>query len=131
MDYSVMIVDDNEYIRDTVEILFRTESMKIVTASGGHECLGHLTSGFRGVLLMDVMMPQMDGWDTISQIVERGLYEGNVILMLTAKDEPDNKMKKIKEYVTDYITKPFNSEQLIDAVKYYHSLLKAEEPSYD
>lgn len=130
MDYSIMIIDDNEYLRDSVEILFRTEKMKIVTASGGHECLDLLEKGFRGVLLMDVMMPHMDGWETISQIVERGLYEGNIILMLTAKDEPDNKMENTKEYITDYITKPFDPMQLVDVVRYYSSLLTAAEPAH-
>ena len=78
---------------------------------------------------MDVMMPQMDGWDTINNIVERGLYEGNIILMLTAKREPDEKMRKIQDYVTDYITKPFNPMELLDMVEFYLTLLVGEPPS--
>jgi len=126
MDYRVMIVDDNENIRDTIDILFQTEGIKITTASGGNECLVHLEAGFRGVILMDVMMPHMDGWDTISRIVERGLYEGNIILMLTAKEAPDTKMERLQEYISDYITKPFDTVLLIDVVKYYSLLLKTE-----
>ena len=129
MDYNVMIVDDNEFIRDSVEILFHTKGVRIATADGGKECLAHLEAGFRGVLLMDVMMPQMDGWDTINNIVERGLYEGNIILMLTAKREPDEKMRKIQDYVTDYITKPFNPMELLDMVEFYLTLLVGEPPS--
>lgn len=126
MDIRVMIVDDNEFIRDSVQILFRTEGIGLTTASDGDKCLSHLEAGFRGVILMDVMMPGMDGWDTIRRIVERGLYEGNLILMLTAMDEPDDKMNGIQEYITDYITKPFMPMELLDTVGYYAMLLDAE-----
>jgi DNA-binding response OmpR family regulator len=124
MDASVMIVDDNRLIRESVRILFESEGLEIVVAEGGRECLGFLEEGFRGIILMDIMMPDLDGWDTIREIVDRGLYEGNVILMLTGKSEPDNKMEGIQEYVTDYVTKPFNSRQLIDTVTYLAALRK-------
>ncbi len=126
MDSRIMIVDDEDMIREAVEILLETEGMDIVTAAGGEECLRHLKSGFTGVILMDIMMPGMDGWDTIRKIVEQGLYEGNVIVMLTAMDTPDEKMEGLQEYVTDYITKPFNADNLLDSLRYYRSLLKTE-----
>ena len=124
MDAKVMIVDDNRLIRESVKILFENEGVEIFMAEGGMECLALLEEGFRGIILMDIMMPEMDGWDTIREIVERGMYEGNVILMLTGKSEPDNKMEGIQEYVTDYVTKPFNSRQLIDTVTYLAALRK-------
>jgi len=71
-------------------------------------------------------MPGMDGWDTIREIVEQGFYEGNVIVMLTAMDSPDERMEGLQEYVTDYITKPFNTGSLLDSLRYYQSLLKPE-----
>lgn len=124
MDTSVMIVDDNDFIRESVEILFNSADIRLVSASGGRECLKYLEGGFRGVILMDVMMPEMDGWDTIRAIVDRNLYNGNIIVMLTAKGEPDNKMDGLQEYVTDYITKPFNPMALIDTVNYLAALRK-------
>ncbi len=131
METKVMIVDDNEYIRESVEILLQTEGIQIVSSASGNECLDQLETGFRGVLLMDIMMPIMDGWDTIRQIVKRGLYEGNIILMLTAKREPDEKMEGIQTYVTDYVTKPFNPMELLDMIKYYATILKNENPCHD
>lgn len=131
MDMKVMIVDDNEYVRESVEILFQTEGGRVATSEGGKECIEHLEAGFRGVILMDVMMPHMDGWDTIREIVSRGLYDGNIILMLTAKREPDEKMEEIQSYVTDYLTKPFKPSELLEMVKYYASLLKGETPCHD
>lgn len=131
MNDRVMIVDDNEFIRESIEILFQTEGIRIATAEGGKQCLDQLRAGFKGIIIMDVMMPNMDGWDTIREIVSKGLYEDIIILMLTAKREPDEKMAEIQSYVTDYVTKPFNPMELLDMVKYYSALLKEEAPSHD
>lgn len=125
METGVMIVDDNDFIRESVDILFRTAGIRVVDAKGGNECLSQLEAGFKGVILLDVMMPGMDGWDTIRNMVARGLYEGNAILMLTAKEKPDIKMNGIQEYISDYITKPFNPMELLETVKFYSKLLTA------
>ena len=127
-DARVMLVDDEEMIRESVELFFLSEGIKILTAASGEECLDHLEDGFRGVILMDVMMPEMNGWDTIRKIVESDLYAGNIIVMLTALNAPDNKMDGIQEYVTDYLTKPFNPNELMDVIRYYFDLLNALEP---
>ncbi|MBC7963271.1 MAG: response regulator [Steroidobacteraceae bacterium] len=127
MNRKVMLVDDEAMIREAVEILFQSEGLDITTASGGEECLGLLKAGFRGVILMDVMMPRMDGWSTIRRIVEDELYEGNIIVMLTALEAPCAKMDGLQEYVTDYVTKPFDTNNLLDSIQYYLSLLQTEE----
>lgn len=128
MDAKVMLVDDEEMIRESVELFFQSEGISILTAASGEECLDHLEEGFRGVILMDVMMPEMSGWDTIRKIVEGDLYDGNIIVMLTALNAPDNKMDGIQEYVTDYLTKPFNPDELLEILQYYFSLLNNLEP---
>lgn len=128
MNARVMLVDDEEMIRDSVTVFFQSEGVGILTAASGEECLEHLDAGFRGVILMDVMMPEMNGWDTIRKIVENDLYEGNIIVMLTALNAPDNKMEGIQEYVTDYLTKPFNPTELMDVLRYYLGLMEALEP---
>lgn len=120
----VMLVDDNDLIRDSVEIFFQTEGIDIVTATSGKECLRYLEQGFRGILLMDVQMPCMDGWETIRAIVDRGLYGGNLIVMLTASDHPDTRMNQVAQYVTDYITKPFHPNRLLELVRHYLKLQK-------
>jgi len=130
MSNRIMIVDDEEMNREAAGIFFQSIGMEILTAASGEECLGHLKSGFRGVILMDVMMPGIDGWDTIRRIVEHDLYEGNIIVMLTALDAPDGKMEGLQEYVTDYLTKPFDTNELMDSIQYYLNLLKPEGPGH-
>jgi DNA-binding response OmpR family regulator len=124
MHDTVMIVDDNEYIRESVEIICQCEGLEVLTAAGGDECLAHLEAGFRGVILMDIMMPVLDGWDTIREIVDRRLYPGNLIVMLTGMGEPDARMDGLQEYVTDYLTKPFGPVELTQALHYYLSILR-------
>ncbi len=119
MSNGVMIVDDNEYVRLTVRAVLQEEGIDVASADSADECLQELENGFRGVILMDVMMPEKDGWDAIKMIVEKDLYEGNIIAMLTAMGEPDEKMQGLQEYVTDYITKPFRNEEFVGTVKEY------------
>lgn len=128
MDARVMLVDDEEVIRESVEIFFQSSALELLTAASGIECIEHLEAGFRGVILMDVMMPGMSGWDTIRNIVERNLFEGNIIVMLTALSSPDCSMEGIQEYVTDYVTKPFNPNDMLESVHYYLTLLNNFEP---
>jgi CheY-like chemotaxis protein len=119
MNYAVMIVDDDRYIRIAIKELFESVGIRTVTAESALECLKELGKGFKGVILMDIMMPEVDGWDAIRQIINQGLYEGNIISMLTAKDVPCKKMEGLQEYVTDYITKPFDPDGLLAIVKEY------------
>lgn len=116
----VMVVDDDENVLVVAREVFEPEGIPVITAGSGKECLKYLESGFRGVILMDIMMPEMDGWDTIREIVSQGYAEeGTLIAMLTAKDVPDRKMEGLQEYVIDYITKPFDPDELVALVKEY------------
>jgi len=112
----ILIVDDNPSIRETVELILNLENYEVSTANDGQQCLEALLNGFKGLILMDVMMPVMDGWDTIAAIKKSGLLNGNVICMLTAVHDPGPKMISLKESVLDYIKKPFTAEELLAVV---------------
>lgn len=116
MTNRILIVDDNPSVRETVEIILSMEDYAVTTADGGAQCLAELRSGFKGLILMDIMMPEMDGWDTIAAIVDGGLLEGNLICMLTAAHDPGPKMQTLKESVLDYIKKPFAADELLAVV---------------
>lgn len=119
----VMVVDDERCIRATIYELLASEGINSLKAAGSDECLRFLREGFQGVILMDVMMPVRNGWDTIREIKKEGLMEGNIISMLTAMDVPDQRMEGLQEFVIDYITKPFEPNELIAAVHRYLALL--------
>lgn len=119
----VMIVDDEKCIRAAIYELLASEGIKALQVVGSDDCLRLLREGFRGVILMDVMMPIRNGWDTIREIKNEGMMAGNIVLMLTALDIPDQRMEGLQEFVIDYITKPFEPADLISAVRKYLALL--------
>ena len=113
----VLVVDDEEAVHYTVRTILEKAGHEVTCAESGEECLEKLRTGFRGLILMDVMMPQMDGWETVRCMVEDGLIEGNVICMLTGLPEPEPQMDPLKEYVLDFITKPFRGPELTARVE--------------
>lgn len=119
MPRNIMIVDDDPSIQETVKIILDANGYPISIAKSGRECIDMLRDGFRGLLFMDVMMPEMDGWDTIAAIEKEDLLEGNIICMLTAVNDPGPKMESIIECVIEYVRKPFTSEELLETVREY------------
>ncbi len=124
MEKEVMIVDDDPSVLKTCQKIISRNNIKVRTAESGQECLKELEKGFKGIILMDIIMPKMDGWDTIEEIVQRGYIKNVIITMLTGKDQPGKKMDHLKEYVLDYIRKPFDAQDLIYLVKKYLSYLE-------
>ena len=120
----VMIVDDDRHILVAVKTVLNDAGFSVEMAESGDECIHLLKQGFSGVILLDIMMPVMDGWDTIRAIHSGGLGENVLIAMLTAKDSPDEKMNGLQEYVFDYITKPFEPEELVSKVRLYSKYLR-------
>lgn len=115
----IMVVDDDVFILEVMEELLRPEGIEVVAAESGDACIAELEKGFRGVILMDIMMPKKDGWETIEEMIDRDLMEGNVVAMLTARDVPDGELEQMKEHVIDYITKPFEADEIVAIVKGY------------
>jgi len=117
MDKKIMVVDDDPDILITIRKIFEKEGYEVFTVDSGMDCIYELERGFKGVILMDIMMPFMDGWDTINEIMKRGLSKDVVISILTAKGTPDHeKLRGLQSNVYDYITKPFDIKSLVKNV---------------
>jgi DNA-binding response OmpR family regulator len=118
MEKKIMIVDDDPDILISIRKIFEREGYEVFTVDSGMDCIKELERGFKGVVLMDIMMPFMDGWDTIEEIAKRGLSKNVVISILTAKGTPDHeKLKGLESNIYDYITKPFDVQKLIYDVR--------------
>ena len=124
MQNRVLVVDDEPSLLAGLKELLESEGFEVFTASSGRECLEELAKGFKGLILLDIMMPEMDGWDTVKEMVARGFVEDNIISMLTAKEMPGPKMEGLNEYITDYITKPFDPKELVNIVQGYMAYLE-------
>ncbi len=124
MAHPVMIVDDEPILRDTISRILERGGLETVTACSGNECIEHLQNGFKGLILMDVSMPDLDGWGTVQKIVEKGYADKVIICMLTGNSEPDHSMDPLKEYILDYITKPIQSQELLQLMNEYSTYLE-------
>lgn len=118
MNNKIMVVDDEIDILISLRAVFEKQKYEVTTVESGEECLKHLEKGFRGIILMDIMMPDMDGWDTIREIVKRDLIKDVVIEIITGKGTKDHqKLGELGSYVYDYLTKPIDIKQLIESVR--------------
>jgi len=113
----VLVVDDDPDVRRALELVLRRAGCSVTLASDGRECLKRVEAGFRGVILMDIMMPGLDGWETVEAIVEGGWSQGSLICMLTACVDPKPGTEGLEQHVFDYIEKPFDVAVLVDVVQ--------------
>lgn len=112
--YNVLVVDDEDEIRDAIEIYLRGEDINVFKAKDGTEALMLLENKDIHVIILDVMMPVMDGIKATIKIRE----SRNIpIIMLSAKSEDADKIIGLNIGADDYITKPFNPLELIARVK--------------
>jgi CheY-like chemotaxis protein len=123
MKDSVLVVDDDPVMQMAVRRILEAEGLKVSIADSGEACIREVEKGFEGLILMDIMMPGMNGWDTIQTLVDKSKVKGNILCMLTGDEKPDDRMKLYKEIVLDYVRKPFDRERLVKLVKEYLAYL--------
>lgn len=116
MGKKIMVVDDEPDTIDLVKLVLETEGYEVVEAFSGRECLDKLEREKPDVVLLDIMMPEMDGWEVFRKIKER--YEDLPVAMLTVRDQDIDKMLGLHVLkADDYITKPFGRRDLLNRVK--------------
>jgi two-component system alkaline phosphatase synthesis response regulator PhoP len=115
----ILLVEDEESIRDVVRLNLELEGYEVVVAGNGRQAMELFSAQHFDLLLLDVMLPEMDGF-TIAEQVRLSNMEVP-ILMLTAKDQAQDRITGLKKGADDYLTKPFNLEELLLRV---HNLLR-------
>ncbi|MGH4117533.1 response regulator transcription factor [Clostridium sp.] len=111
---NVLIVDDEYEIREAIEIYLKNEGIRVIQAVDGIEALDILKTEEIHLILMDIMMPRMDGIKATFKIRET---QNIPIIMLSAKSEDTDKILGLNIGADDYITKPFNPMELVARVK--------------
>ncbi len=120
----VLIVDDDPAILNGVAKVLGRYGCEVVKAASGQGCLEELRRGFTGVILVDIMMPGMDGWQTIQAMVTEKLLSGVLICMLTAKPSPGSGGQGLEQWVFDYLPKPFENAELARRVEIAAGMLE-------
>ncbi len=107
----ILLVEDEESIRDVVRLNLELEGYEVVPCANGRKALDMIASQHFDLLLLDVMLPDVDGFTITEQV---RLSNNEVpILILTAKDMAQDKITGLKKGADDYLTKPYNLEELL------------------
>jgi two-component system OmpR family response regulator len=110
----ILIVDDDPHIRELARVFLKNEGYDTDEASDGLEALSKLETTKIDLVVLDIMMPNMDGWELCRQLKE--LYDFPV-LMLTARGETSQKLRGFELGTDDYLVKPFEPLELVARVK--------------
>ncbi|OEH91350.1 response regulator transcription factor [Bacillus solimangrovi] len=113
-EYTILVTDDDKEIRDGIEIYLKNEGYQVLKAANGVEAIERLENHKVHLIILDIMMPKMDGIEATFKI--RNQY--NIpIIMLSAKVEETDKIHGLSVGADDYVTKPFHPMELIARVK--------------
>ena len=110
----ILVVDDDKEIANAIEKLLILESYEVAKAYNGMEALDALVSNNIQLILLDVMMPKLDGLSTMMKIRQS---KNIPIIILSAKSEDSDKILGLSMGADDYVTKPFNPQELVARVK--------------
>lgn len=111
---TILIADDEANIRELARMYLEKEGYKVVTAVNGAEALVKVKETAPAMLVLDLMMPKLDGWEVCRRIRAEGSLP---ILMLTARDDDIDKIVGLELGADDYLTKPFNPRELVARVR--------------
>ena len=111
---NILVVDDDQHIRELVAVFLRRAGFQVFEAGDGREALAMLDSLSVDLAILDIMMPNMDGWDLCKELRK---HSDLPVLMLTAKGETSQKLRGFALGTDDYIVKPFEPLELVMRVK--------------
>ncbi|AIE59992.1 response regulator transcription factor [Bacillus methanolicus] len=110
----ILVVDDEAHIRELVRLYLEDEGFDIVEKSNGADALDYVENHRVDLVILDIMMPKLDGWVLCTKLRELGDMP---ILMITAKGETGDRIKGFKLGTDDYLVKPFDPVELVLRVK--------------
>ena len=114
MAVSVLVVEDDRNIAELLQMYLEKEGYAVTVAADGGQGLSAFRSGKPDLVLLDVMMPVMDGWAVCRAIRAES---ATPVIMLTAKGETDDKVAGLKQGADDYITKPFEMKEVLARIE--------------
>lgn len=115
-DKKILIVDDEVHIRDIIKFRLQVEGYEILEASNGRNAIDIMMSDKPDLVVLDIMMPDMDGWEVCKFAKGQSETKDIPILMLTAKTDIRDKIQGMVVGANDFVTKPFSPNDLVQRV---------------
>lgn len=115
----VLVVDDSPTVRKIVQLTLQREHIRVFTAGDGLSALAAVSDTQPDLILLDIMLPRMDGYNICHLVRNNPEYRDMPIIMLSGKDGIFDKMRGKLAGSTEYMTKPFDSTELVQTVRRY------------
>jgi two-component system OmpR family response regulator len=116
--YTILVVDDSPMIVDVFVTMLERGGYRPITAYSGEEALAVLKDTVPDLILLDIMMEPMDGWETLENVKGNPGTKNIPVLMLTAKPLTPEEAREYGVFIEDYILKPTTHHQLYDAIEH-------------
>jgi len=113
----VMIIDDSKTIRRSAETLLKKAGCEVITANNGFEALARVADHRPDIIFVDIMMPRLDGYQTVALIKRNAKFKHTPLIMLSSKDGLFDRARGRVVGSEEYLTKPFTKEDLLGAIK--------------
>lgn len=117
MNYKVLVVDDDPYILMSLEFLMKKSGYDVLIARNGEEALTHIRAEVPDLVLLDIMMPDVDGYEICKYIKKNKKLEHIKVVFLSAKTKEEDIKKGLGLGAELYITKPFNTRDLVKKIE--------------
>lgn len=112
----IMVVDDDEMVLMALDELLKPEGYEVQTVSSGTEALQKLDQGGYDLLMLDVIMPEMDGYELCKRIRQKEKYKETPVVFLTAKSRDEDRAKGLEAGANLYLSKPISPDKLLGIV---------------
>jgi DNA-binding response OmpR family regulator len=113
----ILVVDDDEHIQKSLAQYLEMEDFDVDVASSGQEALEQAGRQTPDLVLLDIMMPEMDGFEVVERLRQEAPTARVPVILLTARGQDTDVIKGYQMGVSSYLTKPFNLDELVDTIR--------------
>ena len=112
----ILIVDDEEDVLEVLRLVLAKNGYEVLTAASGMDGLARAQSELPNLIMLDIMMHQMDGWEVLKLFKLDERTSGIPVVILSARVEPKDKIRGLQEGAIDYVTKPFAVRDILTKI---------------
>lgn len=116
-DKKILLIEDDEFVRESISDLLMISGYNIDTAVNGKDGLDKISKLKPELVICDVMMPVMDGFEVLEKLKESGIIDEIYFMFLSAKSRESDVMQGLEMGANDYMIKPFRNSDLLDKVE--------------
>jgi DNA-binding response OmpR family regulator len=112
----ILVVDDEEDVLEVLRLVLAKNGYEVLTATSGMDGLTRAQSELPNLIVLDIMMHQMDGWEVLKLFKLDDRTAGIPVVILSARVEPKDKIRGLQEGAIDYVTKPFAVREILTKI---------------